>query len=188
MLKQIFSWNKKSNTEDLPVNEAISSPTSDENKISYELDPKNQIQDLEEEIKAIKIQLLKSSKQLEAYDELVSSISELLKKMEVHSINAPYVKKIKNLIHAFDQQENETFHIHLEDLHRDYIRRLKLAYPKLTLYDVKLGLYIKMGLSTKEIASLLNVLPSSINVSRSRLRKKLQLQTREDLFLALDKI
>jgi DNA-binding NarL/FixJ family response regulator len=56
------------------------------------------------------------------------------------------------------------------------------------MYDLRLCTYIKTGLSTREIAEMMHVLPSSINVSRSRLRKKLKLNAKEDLYTFLDGI
>ena len=70
MLKQIFTWKKKSYTEDSPENDGKSSPTSGENKMGNELNYKNQVLELEEEVRALKIQLLKSSKQLEGEEQL----------------------------------------------------------------------------------------------------------------------
>jgi AraC family chitin signaling transcriptional activator len=188
MLKQIFTWKKDNERKDTPPIKGEVHFTSNEIIEREQAKFEGKFQELEDEIRTIKIQLLKSGKKLEAYEELVSTIDQVLKKMEENSTGGPYVLEIKRLIRAVDQKENDAISIHLEDLHRDFMSRLKKTYSSLTLYDLKLATYIKMGLSTKEIASILNILPSSINVSRSRLRKKLQLKTKDDLFLALEKV
>ena len=77
--------------------------------------------------------------------------------------------------------EDHTFEIQIDELNQEFLHRLKGAYPTLTTYDLRLATYLKMGLSSREIAELLNVLPSSVNVSRSRLRKKLNLDAERDL-------
>ncbi|TVR75849.1 MAG: hypothetical protein EA412_14750, partial [Chitinophagaceae bacterium] len=46
--------------------------------------------------------------------------------------------------------------------------------------------YLKIGLNTKEIAEILNIQPSSFYISRSRLRKKLNLKPEEDLYSFLN--
>ena len=51
--------------------------------------------------------------------------------------------------------------------------RLKARYPGLTAYDLRLCTYLKANLSTKEIATLLNITPDSVKKAKHRLRKKL---------------
>ena len=50
-----------------------------------------------------------------------------------------------------------------------------LAYPDLTPGDLRLAAYLKMNLSSKEIAPLLNISIRGIENKRYRLRKKLEL-------------
>lgn len=54
--------------------------------------------------------------------------------------------------------------------------RLKHQYPDLTAYDLRLCTYLKANLSTKEIATLLNITPDSVKKAKHRLRKKLKSQ------------
>lgn len=53
---------------------------------------------------------------------------------------------------------------------------------------MRLCAYIKIGFDSKEIADLLNIKPSSVYISRSRLRKKLNIETDEDLHSYLNSI
>jgi DNA-binding NarL/FixJ family response regulator len=53
---------------------------------------------------------------------------------------------------------------------------LKSHYPQLTTYDLRLCTYLKANLSTKEIATLLNITPDSVKKAKHRLRKKLDLR------------
>ena len=74
----------------------------------------------------------------------------------------------------------------MDELNQAFTQQLKSNYPSLTMYDLRLCTYIKTGLSTREIAEMMHVLPSSINVSRSRLRKKLNLNAKDDLYSFLE--
>jgi FixJ family two-component response regulator len=49
---------------------------------------------------------------------------------------------------------------------------LKKRYPKLTSYDLRLCTYLKANLTTKEIATLLNITPDSVKKAKHRLRRK----------------
>lgn len=64
---------------------------------------------------------------------------------------------------------------------KDFSQRLKGKYPALTDYESQLVQLIRMNLSSKEIAVLLDITPHSVNVSRYRLRKKLNIKREDSL-------
>lgn len=53
---------------------------------------------------------------------------------------------------------------------------LRRKHPRLTSYDIRLCTYLRSNLSTKEIATLLNITPDSVKKAKHRLRKKLHLR------------
>ena len=55
----------------------------------------------------------------------------------------------------------------------DMLTKLVRRYPKLSRTDIKLCSYLKLNLSSKEIAALMNISERSVESSRYRLRKKL---------------
>jgi FixJ family two-component response regulator len=57
----------------------------------------------------------------------------------------------------------------------DFQNRLRERYPHLTKNDLKLCAYIRLNLSSKEIASLMFVTVRAVEISRFRLRKRLDL-------------
>lgn len=57
--------------------------------------------------------------------------------------------------------------------------KLKERYPNLTAYDLRLCTYLNANLSTKEIATLLNIAPDSVKKAKHRLRKKLVIRPQE---------
>ncbi len=59
--------------------------------------------------------------------------------------------------------------------------RLRAARPNLSQTDLKLCVYIKLNLSTKEIAEIMNISPRSVEMARYRLRKKLNLKPDESI-------
>ncbi len=63
--------------------------------------------------------------------------------------------------------------------------RMKASYPNLSKTDLKLCVYIKLNMSTKEIAGLMNISPRSVEMTRYRLRKKLGLSPDEDILSIL---
>ena len=76
----------------------------------------------------------------------------------------------------------------MDELHQQFFENLRQNYPDLTNYDLRLCAYLKLGFNSKEIANMLNIMPSSIYISRSRLRKKLNLDSESDLHGFLNSI
>ncbi|SKB92076.1 triple tyrosine motif-containing protein [Daejeonella lutea] len=82
----------------------------------------------------------------------------------------------------------EQFSIHFDDVHRNFLSVLKSQYPALSTTDLKLCAYLKLNLSSKEIAQSMNITVKGVEVSRYRLRKKLNISKDVNLFDFLHKI
>ncbi|GAB5526547.1 MAG: hypothetical protein Roseis2KO_44190 [Roseivirga sp.] len=63
--------------------------------------------------------------------------------------------------------------LELEQSNQRFQQQLKSRFPELTAYDLRLCTYLKSNLSTKEIATLLNITPDSVKKAKHRLRKKM---------------
>ncbi len=87
-------------------------------------------------------------------------ISQLIRKIN---------KEIKN------EQYQKVFNSYFDEVHSDFVNRLKAAYPGLTPRELRLSAYLRMNLSSKEIAPLMNISVRGLEISRYRLRKKLNL-------------
>lgn len=72
--------------------------------------------------------------------------------------------------------------MYFNQVHHGFIERLNQNFPSLTNHDLRHCSYIRMNLSTKEISRLLNINPTSVQKSRVRLKKKLNLGQDEDLY------
>ena len=92
----------------------------------------------------------------------------------------------RELIREIDNNTNldeqwDQFKLHFESVHKGFFRKLTNNYPNLTQNELKLCAYLRMNLSTKEIAQMLHISVDSVTTKRYRLRKKLQLDTEENL-------
>jgi DNA-binding CsgD family transcriptional regulator len=61
------------------------------------------------------------------------------------------------------------------NLDKDFLKTIKSKHPSLTPNDLKLCAYLRLNLSSKEIAPLFNISTKSVEVKRYRLRKKMDL-------------
>lgn len=64
---------------------------------------------------------------------------------------------------------------------KDFMKKLKTNHPDLTSNDLRLCAYLRLNLTSKEIAPLLNISPKSVEVKRYRLRKKMNLPHEDNL-------
>jgi DNA-binding CsgD family transcriptional regulator len=73
-------------------------------------------------------------------------------------------------------------------VHNNFTKKLKEYHPDLTVSELKMCIYVKMDLSSKEIAPLLNLSVRGVETLRYRLRKKLKLEREDSLREYLDKL
>ncbi len=75
----------------------------------------------------------------------------------------------------------EIFKTYFSEVHNDFDQKLKTICIDISEKEIRLAAFLRMNLTTKEIAATLNVLPDSILKSKYRLKKKLNLDKETDL-------
>ncbi|MGQ2983982.1 triple tyrosine motif-containing protein [Flavobacterium sp.] len=119
--------------------------------------------------------------------ELAASTMNLIKKNELLSMIKDDLKKsgeggnIKSVITTINKNINEDdtwdmFKEAFNNADKDFLKKIKKAHPLLTPNDLRLCAYLRLNLSSKEIAPLLNISVRSVEIKRYRLRKKMELQ------------
>ncbi len=120
--------------------------------------------------------------------ELASSTMNIINKNEIltnikkHLVNIDSdSQEIKMVIKIIDKNLNEedNWNMFVETFNnadKDFLKKIKELHPSLTPNDLKLSAYLRLNLTSKEIASLLNISVKSVEVKRYRLRKKLNLE------------
>ncbi|MES2748661.1 MAG: hypothetical protein V4648_09775 [Bacteroidota bacterium] len=131
----------------------------------------NDIEHKESQLSAITIQMVEKN-------ELLDEIKSIINKKEPTS-----EAELKKLVNKYTIQDNnwKDFDHHFESVNKNFYTRLKQKYPEISSNDLKICALIKLNLSIKEMASILNISPDSVKTARHRLRKKLQLSTEENL-------
>ena len=102
---------------------------------------------------------------------------------QLKEVNSELKKLIKSLSEDEQiDQEWENFTKHFDKVHSDFVSQLKKIHPQLTSNELKLCTYLRMNLSTKEIAQLSNISVRGVEISRYRLRKKMGIGSEISLF------
>ena len=94
------------------------------------------------------------------------------------------IKKVKSILGS--EEERKLLNTEIDEIDSNFHVILKEKFPELTGNDLKLVSMLKIGLSSKEIAAILSISSSSVDVARSRLRKKLELGLEQNLTVFLN--
>ena len=135
-------------------------------KLQHEIDSKTR------ELSASTMSIIKKNEILNTIKEELSSVSE---KDRIK----PVIKIInKNLSNTSDW---ELFQEAFNNADSDFLKKIKELHPNLTPNDLRLCAYLRLNLSSKEIAPLLNISGRSVEIKRYRLRKKMELAHKKSL-------
>lgn len=119
--------------------------------------------------------------------------NELLIELRKHIANLKFGRKsdrsssqLGDVLQTIDQSIDEedtwqSFKTAFEHVDNQFFRKLKSRHPELTPSELKLCAYLRLNLSSKEIAPLMNISTRSVEIKRYRLRKKMGLPHRTNL-------
>ena len=139
-------------------------------------------QQLEQDFENKNRELAASTMNLIKKNELLSMIKEDLKS----STEALPNKSIKSVITSINKNINEedswnVFVDAFNNADKDFLKKIKAAHQSLTPNDLRLCAFLRLNLSSKEIAPLLNISVRSVEIKRYRLRKKMDLSHEQGL-------
>jgi DNA-binding CsgD family transcriptional regulator len=161
----------KSNKQLLKTKEELSKITEEQKKLK-EQQMQNEIEFKESQLSALAVQMLQKN-------ELLHEMKEQLEKENDPSKGNPLFKIINKGLNQ--DKEWTDFNSYFESINKNFYTRLKLEYPEISPNDLKICALIKLNLSIKEMAEILNISPDSVKTARYRLRKKLQLNSEDNL-------
>lgn len=143
---------------------------------------------LESEIEFKNSELASTAMHLVQKEAFLSKIKDELqhlnKSAKDDKANPAEVKKILRILSEEEKlnEEWEQFSVHFDKVHGDFLLILKEKYPSLKAHELKLCAYLRMNLSSKEIAQLMSISVRGVEISRYRLRKKLEVPSDANLF------
>jgi len=151
---------------------------------------------LESEIEFKNSELASTAMNLVQKKEFLIKIKEELNKInQINKLGKDTIEtsELKKILRSLTEDEKlndewEQFSIHFNKVHGDFLVILKEKFSDLKPHELKLCAYLRMNLSSKEIAHLMSISVRGVEISRYRLRKKLQLPTDTNLFQFLFEI
>ena len=180
-----YKWNKIKYIQKLKLQEE---ELKHQKKIlEMELKAENELNVQEYEKHILELELQSKSSEVTGKSLSIAKQSEMIENIQgildtetdFNKLKSEIKKAIK--INAVNKHEWETFETNLNQIHNEFIINLTKKYPILTSKDIKLCVYLKMNLSSKEIAPMMNISFRGVELHRYRLRKKLNLVQDENL-------
>ncbi len=107
--------------------------------------------------------------------EVNRQMMEETKKDEIEQVIRRINKDLKN------EKFQDVFDAYFDDVHQDFVKRLKNKHDDLSPKDLRLCAYLKMNLTSKQIAPLMNISIRGVEIGRYRLRKKLNIEHEANL-------
>ena len=112
-------------------------------------------------------------------EDVIASLSKIPELSKNTSLSA-HIKTLKD--HLKTDDEWDSFITHFEEVNQGYLNRLKTLHPSLTANDIRFICYIYMNLSTKEIASMLNITLEACRKRKERIAAKMELKDSSHLY------
>ena len=151
-----------------------------------------ELKELESSQKIIKLNNDKLRNDIESKNrELATSTMSIIKKNEfLNTIKKELLegsdKQVSKVVKIIDKNLNNTddwkmFQEAFNNADKKFLDKVKEKHTELTPNDLRLCAYLRLNLSSKEIAPLLNISPRSVEVKRYRLRKKMNLEHNANL-------
>ncbi|MFY0255500.1 triple tyrosine motif-containing protein [Chitinophaga sp. 30R24] len=118
---------------------------------------------------------------------ILSHIKETLLESINKTSEPAQMPNFKKVLRLFEEAENneedwEHFSRHFDEVHNNFLLSLKKQFPKLSTTDLKLCAYLRINLTTKEIAQSMGISARGVETSRYRLRKKLDIPAEKNLY------
>lgn len=115
-------------------------------------------------------------------NELIINITSRLLKLK-DKLKEENVEPVQRIIHDLqaltDKEVWKEFEVRFQDVHEEFYQKLKEQFPDLSPAEIKLAAFLRLNMTTKEIASITGQSINSLEVARYRLRKKLEITSQE---------
>jgi AraC family transcriptional regulator, chitin signaling transcriptional activator len=155
--------------------------------VQLQMQSENQMKIKEFEKDALKTQISMKANELASKSLYLAKQTELIEKIlsildrenNIQTIKSKISTAIKTI--QLNKNEWKSFENNLLKSNEDFVEILTAQFPSLTSKDIKLCIYLKMNLSSKEIAPLMNISFRGVELHRYRLRKKLDLSAEKNL-------
>ena len=139
----------------------------------------NAVEQKRQEVMNVALSIVEQKEFLESLDDMVSRLAKTDDPKE--KIIADLSSALKQRLSYDSDVDSQYFYAQAESLHEDFNAKLSENFPNMTQQERRLATLLRLGFSSKYIATLMNITPKSVEISRYRLRQKLGLGKGDNL-------
>lgn len=141
----------------------------------------NAVEMKKQEVMNVALSIVEQREYLESLSEIVNSLAKAEDSKEKDKLIAELKSSLKQRLSHDREVDSQYFYAQAESLHEDFNAKLAENFPDLTQQETRLATMLRLGFSSKYIATLMNITPKSVEISRYRLRQKLGLSRGDNL-------
>ena len=134
-----------------------------------------------QEVMNVALSIVEQREFLESMDDMVSRLVKTDDPKEKDKLIAELSSALKQRLSYDRDVDSQYFYAQAESLHEDFNAKLSENFPNMTQQERRLATLLRLGFSSKYIATLMNITPKSVEISRYRLRQKLGLGKGDNL-------
>jgi phosphate/sulfate permease len=143
-------------------------------------------EDLSKELKFRQSEMVTMAMSIIRKNEFLNDLKEEIIKIKANTMDQEIRLRLNNLSLMITQdlsidRDREKFQMHINEQNSNFIHKLSESFPSITDNEKRLASLLRLNLSSKEIASILNISPKSVEMNRYRLRKKLKVDPKINL-------
>ena len=141
----------------------------------------NAVEMKRQEVMNVALSIVEQREFLESLSETIKKLEKAEDEKEKDRLIAELNTSIKQRLSYESDVDSQYFYAQAESLHEDFNAKLSENFPNLTQQERRLATLLRLGFSSKYIATLMNITPKSVEISRYRLRQKLGLEKGDNL-------
>ena len=141
----------------------------------------NAVEQKRQEVMNVALSIVEQKEFLESLDDMVSRLAKSDDPKEKDRLVAELSSALKQRLSYDSDVDSQYFYAQAESLHEDFNAKLSENFPNMTQQERRLATLLRLGFSSKYIATLMNITPKSVEISRYRLRQKLGLGKGDNL-------
>ena len=141
----------------------------------------NAVEMKRQEVMNVALSIVEQREYLESLSNLVGSLAKTEDSAERDKLISELNISLKQRLSHDREVDSQYFYAQAESLHEDFNAKLSENFPDLTPQEKRLATLLRLGFSSKYIATLMNITPKSVEISRYRLRQKLGLDKGSNL-------
>lgn len=141
----------------------------------------NSIEMKKQEVMNVALSIVEQKEYLESLNAIVKKMTKTRDEKERDRLISELDASLKQRLSYDRDVDSQYFYAQAESIHEDFNAKLAENFPNLTQQEKRLATLLRLGFSSKYIATLMNITPKSVEISRYRLRQKLGLSKGDNL-------